>query len=65
MLRWWKSYYYRVIGVALAGAGAGLIIDELIAGPFSLTPANHEFWGVIMVIAGIIFISKKPKGKDE
>ncbi|MBA7611717.1 hypothetical protein ES703_18946 [subsurface metagenome] len=59
----WKKYYFRIIGFVLAGAGAGLIVDELLAGPFSLTPADHEFWGLILFIAGCIFISKKPKGK--
>lgn len=58
------QYYYRVIGFALAGAGAGLILDELIHGPFRLTPVNHEFWGLVMVIAGSICITKKPHGKD-
>lgn len=60
-----KKYYWRVIGFALSGAGAGLMIDELIAGPFMLTPTNHEFWGLIMVIAGCVCISRKPKGKRE
>jgi len=59
----WRPYYYRVIGFALAGAGAGLVLDELIHGPFNLTPGNHEFWGLVMLIAGGIFISKKPHGK--
>lgn len=60
---WWKRYYYRVIGFALAGAGAGLVLDELIEGPFMLTPTNHEFWGLIMAIVGAYLISKKPHGK--
>ena len=59
----WHRYYYRIIGFALAGAGAGLVLDELIHGPFKLTPANHEFWGLVMLIAGSIFISRKPHGK--
>ena len=59
-----KKYYYRVIGFALAGAGSGLVIDELIHGPFALTPANHEFWGLVMIIAGSFFISKKSHGKE-
>jgi predicted metal-dependent enzyme (double-stranded beta helix superfamily) len=58
------KYYYRAIGFALAGAGAGLVLDELIHGPFTLTPANHEFWGLVAIIAGAILISKKPHGKD-
>lgn len=57
-------YYYRVIGFALAGAGAGLILDELIHGPFTLTLMDHEFWGLVMIIAGAILISKKPHGKE-
>ena len=60
----WHRYFYRIIGFALAGGGAGLVLDELIHGPFTLTPANHEFWGVILVVVGIYFISKHPKGKD-
>ena len=60
----WHKYYYRVIGFALSGAGAGLVMDELVHGPFTLTPANHEFWGFVMLIAGGFLISKKPHGKD-
>lgn len=60
----WKRYHFRVIGFALAGAGLGLIIDELIAGPFSLTPAGHEFWGIVLFVIGMVLISLKPKGKD-
>ena len=60
----WHKYYYRVIGYALAGGGAGLVLDELIHGPFIMTPTNHEFWGVIMMIAGAVFIGRMPHGKD-
>lgn len=60
----WHSYYYRIIGYAMGGAGAGLMIDELIHGPFTLTPANHEFWGLVALVAGVVLISKKPHGKD-
>ena len=60
----WHRYYYRVIGFAMSGAGLGLIVDELIHGPFMLTPANHEFWGIVLFVAGFIFISKKPHGKE-
>ena len=60
----WHRYYYRVIGFALAGAGAGLVLDELIHSPFTLTPTNHQFWGLVMLIAGAIFISRKPHGKE-
>jgi hypothetical protein len=60
----WKRYYYRIIGFALAGAGAGLMLDELIHGPFALTPADHELWGLVMLIAGSVLIAKKPHGKD-
>ena len=60
----WHKYYYRMIGFAISGAGAGLVLDELIHGPFTLTHANHEFWGFIMLIAGGYLISKKPHGKD-
>jgi hypothetical protein len=60
----WREYYWRVLGFALAGAGAGLVLDELIHGPFALTPANHEFWGLVMLIAGCAAITRKPHGKD-
>ena len=60
----WRRYYYRIIGYGMAGLGAALVLDELIHGPFTLTPSNHEFWGLIMVIAGAALISKKPHGKD-
>jgi len=60
----WHRYYYRIIGFALAGAGAGLVLDELIHGPLTLTPTNHEFWGLVMIIAGAVSISRKPQGKD-
>ena len=55
----------RIIGFALAGAGLGLMVDELIHGPFTLTPANHEFWGLLMFVAGVFLISRKPHGKDD
>jgi len=42
----------------------GLIADELIHGPFTLTPANHEFWGLVMFIVGLVLITRKPHGKD-
>lgn len=60
----WHKYYWRVIGYAMSGAGCGLIVDELINGPFSLLPGNHELAGLIMLVVGLIFIAKKPKGKD-
>lgn len=60
----WRRYYFRVIGFALCGAGLGLIMDELIHGPFSLTPADHEFWGVVAFVAGLVFIAMKPHGKE-
>jgi len=60
----WHRYYFRVIGFALSGAGLGLIADELIHGPFTLTPANHEFWGLVMFIVGLVLITRKPHGKD-
>ena len=60
----WKRYYYRVMGFIAVGSGAGLILDELIHGPFTLTPANHEFWGIIAIIVGCVLISKAPHGKD-
>ena len=59
-----RRYYYRIIGFALAGAGAGWLVDELIHGPFMLTPTNHEFWGLVALIVGAVLISKKPHGKD-
>lgn len=60
----WHRYYYRMIGFALAGAGGGLVVDELIHGPFTLTPSNHEFWGLIIAVAGFVLITRKPHGKD-
>ena len=60
----WHKYCYRIIGFALAGAGGGLVIDELFHGPFTLTPSNHEFWGLVMIVVGSVFISKKPHGKE-
>ena len=60
----WKRYYYRVIGFALAGAGAGLVLDELIHGPFKLGLGDHEFWGIVMAIGGAYLITKKPHGKE-
>ena len=60
----WHKYYYRVIGIAVAGAGSGLVLDELINGPFHIGLGDHETWGLIMVIAGAVLISKFPKGKD-
>ena len=65
MLKHWKRYYFRVAGFAIAGAGAGLLLDEIInAEAMHWTPANHEFWGLIMLVAGVLLISLKPKGKD-
>ena len=63
-ISWWKRYYWRVLGYALAGAGAGLVLDELINGPFKLELGDHELWGLVMVIAGAVLISRFPKGKD-
>jgi len=60
----WRNYYYRVIGYFLVGGGSGLILDELIHGPFQLTPTNHEFWGVVCAVIGFILISLCPHGKD-
>ena len=59
----WRQYYFRVIGFAVGGAGAGLVLDELINGPFNLAPGNHEFWGLIMLVVGGILISRKTHGK--
>ena len=58
-----KSYYWRVIGTVIAGGGAAWILDEFIHGPFTLTPSNHEFWGLIMVVLGLVCITRKPHGK--
>ena len=61
----WRKYYWRVIGVAMAGAGSGLVLDELInADSMHWNPQNHEFWGMIILVVGVYFISKKSKGKD-
>lgn len=63
-MTWWRQYYYRVIGFALAGAGAGLVLDELINGPFHIGLGDHELWGIVMAIAGAVLIAKKPHGKE-
>lgn len=61
----WHRYYYRIMGYAIVGAGAGLIIDELInADSLDWNPANHEFWGLLCIIGGLYLISKKLHGKD-
>ena len=60
----WHRYYYRVIGFAVAGAGAGLVLDELIHGPFHLGLGDHEFWGLVLLIAGSVLITRKPHGKE-
>jgi len=60
----WHKYYSRVIGFFLAGGGAGLVLDELINGPFHVTYHDHEAWGLVAVIVGAVLISKYPKGKD-
>jgi len=58
-----KNYYYRVIGYALLGGGTGLVLDELINGPFHLGIADHETWGLVAIVLGAFLISKMPKGK--
>lgn len=60
----WHRYYWRVIGFAIAGGGVGLVLDELIHGPFKLGPGDHETYGLIAIVIGAILISKKPHGKD-
>jgi len=60
----WHNYYYRVIGFAMAGAGGGLVLDELINGPFKLGLGDHETYGIILIVIGSYLISKFPKGKD-
>jgi len=60
----WKKYYWRVIGMFLAGGGLWLIWDELNEGPFNLLEVGHELYGVILFIVGLVCISLKPKGKD-
>ena len=59
----WQRYYYRVLGMALAGAGAGLVIDEVIQGTLKFQLIGHETLGVVLAILGLFFISRKPKGK--
>lgn len=61
----WKRYYWRALGFFLAFGGLGLIIDELIEGPFYLFELGHELYGVILLVVGLICISVKPKDKDE
>jgi hypothetical protein len=60
----WKKYYWRVIGMALSGAGIGLILDEVIQGELKFQLIGHETLGLALLILGGFFISKKPKGKD-
>ena len=60
----WKEYYWRVLGFACAGAGAGLILDELIQQTFKFQLIGHETLGMALLILGFFFIAKKPKGKD-
>jgi hypothetical protein len=60
----WHKYYWRVIGMAMAGAGAGLVLDELINGPFHIGLGDHEVWGLVAIVVGSILIAKFPKGKD-
>lgn len=38
--------------------------DELLNGPFTLKPGNHELAGLVAFVIGFILISKYPKGKD-
>lgn len=60
----WHHYYWRVIGYFLAFGGGGLIFDELIHGPLEFWPiTNHEVYGVIIGLIGLILISLKPHGK--
>ena len=59
----WKRYYWRVVGYFLAFGGFGLIVDELIEGPFNLLEPGHELWGLILIVIGLICISIKPKDK--
>ena len=60
----WHNYHYRVIGMAMAGAGSGLILDELMNGPFHLGLGDHETWGLVGIVIGLILIARYPKGKD-
>lgn len=60
----WHHYYYRIIGFAVGGAGAGMMLDELIHGPFKLGLCDHETWGLLALVVGAVLISKKPHGKD-
>jgi hypothetical protein len=50
--------------MALSGAGAGLILDEVIQGELKFQLIGHETLGLALFILGGFFISKKPKGKD-
>jgi len=50
--------------MALAGAGVGLVIDEVIQGTLKFQIVGHETLGVVLAILGLFFISRKPKGKD-
>lgn len=45
------------------GAGAGLILDELIQGCLKFQLIGHETLGLALIILGGFLISKKPKGK--
>lgn len=60
----WRAYYFRIIGYFLAFGGGGLVFDELLHGPLSFwPPLNHEVYGVVIGILGLILISRKPRGK--
>lgn len=60
----WKDYYWRVLGYFFSYGGLGLISDELINGSIQFWPPfQHEVYGIILGVVGLVLISKKPHGK--
>ena len=61
--KYWRRYYFRVLGFALSGAGLGLVADEVIQGRIKFKKFGHEHVGLALFIGGLVLISLKPKGK--
>jgi len=61
--KYWRRYYFRVLGFALSGAGLALAADEVIQGSLNFARLGHEHVGVALFIGGLVLISLKPRGK--